>query len=96
MNILVSHYGNYKINVAAQTNSYGIWLDMISSGKGVGLIYGKILDKMKLMYPQQWKNISIVSIKEYMGMATGYAVRKEGPREIENVFINFLIENCNW
>lgn len=96
MNTIVSHYGNYKINVAAQTNSYGIWLDMISSGKGVGLIYDKILDKMKLMYPQQWKNISVVSIKEYMGMATGYAVRKEGPREIENVFIKFLIEKCNW
>lgn len=94
--VLVGHYGDYEINVAAQTESYGIWLDMIASGKGVGIISDKIIDKLKIMYPRQWENLAVVMIKEYLGYATGYAVRNTGMTEIESVFVSYLVENCNW
>ena len=94
--VLVGHYGDYEINVAAQTESYGIWLDMIASGKGVGIISDKIIDKLKIMYPRQWENLAVVMTKEYLGYATGYAVRNTGMTEIESVFVSYLVENCNW
>jgi len=94
--VIINYYDNYEPNIVAQTNSYGVFLDMIASGKGVGITYDKILDKMKDMYPHQWRNISIVTTKEYMGLATGYAVRKEGTTNIEDVFIEYLINNCGW
>ncbi len=94
--VLVGHYGDYEINVAAQTESYGIWLDMIASGNGVGIISDKIIDKLKIMYPRQWENLAVVMTKEYLGCATGYAVRNTGMTEIESVFVSHLVENCNW
>lgn len=96
LSLIINHYGDYDINIAAQTNSYGIWLDLIASGKGIGITYDKILNHMKEMYPKQWSKISVISTKEYMGMTTGYAVRKSGTTKIENVFIDYLVNNCTW
>lgn len=96
LSVIVNYYGDYDINIAAQTNSYGIWLDMIASGKGIGISYDRILNHMKEMYPKQWSKISVVSTKEYMGMTTGYAVRKIGTTKIEDVFIDYLVTNCTW
>lgn len=93
---LVSYYGDYDIKIAAQTDSYGIWLDMIASGKGVGLISDKILERIAVMYPRQWERIAVVNLKEYLGYATGYAVRNDSLTEVEEIFVTYLCEHCLW
>lgn len=93
LSTVVQYYGDYDISVEVQTESCGIFLNIVAAGKGIGIAVDKVVDKMRVMYPRPWENISVLMTKEYLGYASGYAVRKEGMTELEKAFVDFLVEN---
>ena len=89
----IKNHGDYPIHIAAQTDSYGAWLDMISLGVGAGFIYNRIWKKLMKIYPEKSQNLHGLNIKECLGIESGCVTRKVAPTMIEKVFLQYLLEN---
>lgn len=77
-------------NIFLETSSYGIFLDSIANNIGVGFIYDMFLNELMNTYIDKFKNITILPIKEYMGIVSGYLTRKGPLFPEEEYFIDML------
>ena len=91
----VKKYSDESLLFSGSTDSYAAWIDMIAAGRGSGLMYNRIWKKLEKMYYKKMSNVAIVTINENLGIASGCVTRKNSPTDIEQTFVNFLLENFN-
>ena len=90
LDTMLKCYTSSRPNIFLETSSYGIFLDSIDNNIGVGFIYDMFLKELMNTYIDKFKNMTLLPIKEYMGIVSGYLTRNGALFPEEEYFIDIL------